>query len=336
MLVAGVGDDGALNEVAVLSLNADGQGGSVLFMPVELFTAVYGPRQLDELYTSGGLTQLGVGVGSALSIGLTDATEVTPQRWAELIAPIGSLTIDNPDDVVATDESGSSSVVFPAGEIELAPDEVAAFMGVRDAGSFDIDRLLRQELVWEAWLGTLNALGDPNLVPGEGEVGLARFVQRLAAGPVTFEPIPLVAGDPPADDPLGEPAYTPDEAGLAELLPRVIPLPAGGGRPRLRLLDGAGLGGVPQSLVELFVRAGAELTVIGNAGDFDHETTEIIYYDPGEQVQAEAFHATLGAGEVIFSDSTHDVVDVTIIIGADLGLPASTPAGAPQGGGAAE
>ncbi len=333
MLVAGVGDDGVLNEVVVLALNSDGVGGAALFMPVDMFTAVYGPRQLAELYLSGGLDQLGVGVGAGLSIGLTEATEVTPQRWAELVAPLGSLTVDNPDDVVVADESGATRVVFPAGEIELAPDEVAAFMDVRDATSFDVDRLIRQELVWEAWLTTLGALGDPGLVPGEGDVGLARFVQGLASGPVVFETMPLVAGDPPLDDPLAEPQYTADEVGLADLLPRIIPLAAGGGRPRLRLLDGAGLGGVPQSMVELFGRAGAALTVIGNAGNFDYETTQIIYYDPREQVQAEAFLAALGAGEIVFSDSTHDVVDVTIILGADLGLPLS---GGPTPGGLSE
>ena len=55
MLVAGVGDDGVLNEVVVLALNSDGVGGAALFMPVDMFTAVYGPRQLNELYLNGGL-----------------------------------------------------------------------------------------------------------------------------------------------------------------------------------------------------------------------------------------------------------------------------------------
>ena len=54
----------------------------------------------------------------------------------------------------------------------------------------------------------------------------------------------------------------------------------------------------------------------------------ILYKDPGD-----AFLAALGAGEIVFSDSTHDVVDVTIILGADLGLPLS---GGPTPGGLSE
>ena len=54
-----------------------------------------------------------------LGIGVDDVVSVDHETWSELVEPLGGLTLSNPDPL-----SGADGVVFPAGEITLAPDQV--------------------------------------------------------------------------------------------------------------------------------------------------------------------------------------------------------------------
>jgi hypothetical protein len=242
-----------------------------------------------------------------LGFGISEVVVVDKARWAELIGPVAPLTFTNPDAVSE----------FPAGEISLGADQVAAYLGAKGEGQSELARMARHQLFYEAWAAAVAASGDPAVVPGEVESGIGRFVRGLAAGPVQIETlpvteIPLVAGFVRID---------PDAAVIEDLLPTVVPFPTAarpGGRVRVRLLDGTGDQDHVLRTAPLVVPADAEIVVVGNADRFDYEITEIRYHVPLQKTAAESLRAALGAGRVIDDPRQTDAFDVTIVLGTDV------------------
>jgi hypothetical protein len=60
------------------------------------------------------------------------------------------------------------------------------------------------------------------------------------------------------------------------------------------------------------------VTLSGNADRFDYATTQIVYYDDGHLDDAKAIQKALGVGELVKSLTGLDVVDVTVVVGADF------------------
>jgi hypothetical protein len=301
-------EDGLLISAAVMSLNSGDSGGSVLLLPAatsagpepEALTLSYHVSFAPEPADARGFVQ------NLLGLGIGEVAVVDAARWADLVAPVAPLTLTNPDAVGE----------FPAGEISLGADQVAAYLGASIEGQSDLARLARQEAFYEAWTAAVADSADPGAVPGELESGLGRFVRGLAAGPVQVHALPVTevtAGDAVRIDP--------DLDAIEQLMPTVVPFPtaaAPGARVRLRLLDGTGDGDHVLRTAPLVVPAGAEIVVVGNADRFDYEITEIRYHVPLQKTAAESLRAALGAGRVIDDPRQTDAFDVTIVLGTDV------------------
>jgi hypothetical protein len=302
------GSDSSLVSAAVLALNSGDAGGSVLLVPpATRVTADESAFTLGAVSAFGGTPEaIRPGLQSLLGVGLTEVVVVDDARWAELVAPVAPLTIENPDTVGA----------FPAGPVELRADQVGPYLAARAEGESDLARLYRQQLFFEAWAEAVQASSDPAAVPGEVDSGIGRFVRGLAAGPRRVATLPVVES-PTADGPRTDV----DPEATAALVAELVPFPTAarpGGRVRVRLLDGAGDGGHVLAAAPLIVPAGAEIVVVGNAGAFDYETTEIRYHHPSFEAEAEALHESLGAGRVIDDPRQTDAFDVTIVLGPDV------------------
>jgi hypothetical protein len=89
-------------------------------------------------------------------------------------------------------------------------------------------------------------------------------------------------------------------------------------RIRVRILNGVGAPGLAQRVQPLLVEAGGEVTLSGNADRFDYQTTQVVYYDDARLDAARAIRDAIGVGEVVKSLTPLDVVDVTIVVGADF------------------
>src|SRR5690606_21977279 len=119
-------------------------------------------------------------IESVAGAGLDEMATIDDARWAELVAPVAPIRLDNPDAVEG----------FPAGPIELAPEEVGPFLASRDDDERPVAALIRHEVFWEAWLAQLEGSGE-GAVPGEVATGLGRFVRGLAAGPHQVLALPV-------------------------------------------------------------------------------------------------------------------------------------------------
>lgn len=319
MLVLQTDEAGTISGATVLSLARDG-GGFLTFFPagtvLELPFTETGEATLDEIYQGAGEEGLEQRIETLLVAATQENVEIQGNAaWAALLAPLGPLTIDNPVALSTTDAFGGP-VSFAQGPIQVPPEQIGLYVNTRGAEETDVTRLERQQAFWTAWLAAVQDSSDPNVVPGETDTGLGRFVRDLAAAESVSNTLPVTPVGIPGVSAIDTNLYRPDQAAVDALVVETIPLPVGVGRLRARVLDGTGTEGLAVEAAQTIVPAGAEIVIVGNADRFNHEEVVVRYYDPAEEAQAQALLDALGGGRLILREGVTDTVDVTVIVGS--------------------
>ena len=266
---------------------------------------------LRDAAKEGGVELVQHSLENLLGVPFAAATELDPAALAALVEPLGDLTIEVPDAVEERAPNGRVTVVVPAGPQSVPP---AGLIGVLEpvGDGTSLERVVRQQAFWDAYLAALGEAAPAATL----DAGVASAVRLLADGDVRHQvlPVEVIAGVD-GDDELFRVAD--DE--LADMIARLFP---GASPPeervRVRILNGAGVPGVSQRVQPLLVEVGGEVTLSGNADRFDYATTQIVYYDDEHLADAEAIRDALGVGELLKSLTPLDVVDVTIVVGADF------------------
>ena len=323
-LVVQTDPQGKVNGATILALGSgDAGGGSVILVPLDtrLREPGSGVDRLRTAYEFGGVQILRDQIGSLLGIGFGEVIELGDARWAELTRPVGSITFDNPDSVTAAD-----GTEFASGTLTLRPDQVGPFLAATDDNESDLNRLVRQQFFWKAWLAALAKGGDgPGLVPGEAASGMSRYVRTLARA--TSDVSILAVNDNP--DRNGPPFVLDDNQARLQVAV-AVPFPVGafpGQRTRVRLLNGVRPGPVSSQVTDAVVLGGGEITALGNAAKFDQSETRIEYYTKGMRDRARILQASLGFGKLVYRPQPDQSVDVTVVIGSDARVaPATRPA----------
>jgi hypothetical protein len=255
---------------------------------------------------------------NVVGVSFDETVVMTDDQLAAFVAPAAPFTINNPDRLVEAGSAGRTTVAFAAGNLTLQAADVPRFLGLRNPGESDLNRLVRHQLVWQAWLAAVKASPNPNVVPGETTSGLGRYVRGLAKGDVQFSALPVTSQSDPAK---GPETFLPDPQRIASLMTSFVPLPtpaSPGDRVRVRLLSGVGPVDVSKLLSTPLVTADAQITIVGNADRFDYATTKVVYYDDGFAAAAAELQQLFGVGEATKSTTPTDSEDVTVIIGKDL------------------
>ncbi len=295
--------------VVVIGLHAGDQGGSVVLVPASTRLGDGASAVPLDVASSYGpsLTGAQFPVQELLGVGIDEVVEVDDARWAELVAPVAPLAIDNPVELPG----------FAAGPLSLTAEQVGPYLAARGEGESAVAPLERERIVLEAWFGAVASSGDPRAaVPGEVDSGIGRFVRALAAGPREIAALPVVETSTGAG-----PQVDVDEDAAAALIASAVPFPTAahvGGRTRVRLLDGTGDREHVAVAAPLIVPAGSEIVVVGNADRFDYTETQIRYHHPLQKRAAEAIRDALGAGRVVDDARQTDAFDVTIVLGPDV------------------
>ncbi|MBK5223719.1 MAG: hypothetical protein JJE52_12785 [Acidimicrobiia bacterium] len=312
---------GSLVGTVLLSLpSGDAVGGGVLLMPPGTLADIpeIGRLPIEASYDFNGADSARSTAERAMHVGIDEVVVITAAEWADMVELTGPVTVTNPDVLRGAD----GSVVFPAGRLELAPDDVALFAGFVSPDESRLNRVLRQELVWSAWLGDLADAPEGLVFPGEQERGIARFLTAIVAGTHRVESLPVVA-DAEANEPGSTVGFTVDEEALAELVPRLIPFPTGampGDRPLVKVLAGVADRSLIQPAVRRAVATGGQVVMIGNAEHFDHPETEVRFAEPALRSYAESVVEALGFGTVMQVDEIDDSAQVIVVLGADADL----------------
>ncbi|MFN3217421.1 MAG: LytR C-terminal domain-containing protein [Acidimicrobiales bacterium] len=313
-LVLGLDPDGELDHVALMSVAANDEGGTVLLLPAE--TLVEPTVRLLDVHRADGDDGVRRSVSDLLQIGLDAMSVLDEESWRTLLEPVGPVPVDITEDLVRVDPdgSGATEVLWRAGSISVAPEEVSTFLGWVNRGEDRFNRLRRQKEFWTAWLAAVAVSDDPGVVPGEIDEGIGRFVRGAARDPVVITPsataVELRRG----------PAFELDVEALRDTAVAMIPFPLppeDSERPRVRLLDGAGGLDVAANHGSALVRAGAQIVIIGNATQFGANSTVVVYHDGRFADDAAALGDAVGANDVYLEDLEEPVVDITVIIGED-------------------
>ncbi len=310
--------DGTPSALTVLSLTGEDSGG-MIFIPTTTVLAVPGVGNvpLDAAFERAGIDGLQKAVEGLLAVGMDQVAVVDPDGWADLVTPLGSVEVTNPDDVKVIGAGGARVVRFAKGAIAIGPDDVAPYLATVSPGENGVNQLVRQQAFWEAWLRAVAASPDPAVVPGETTSGLGSFVRALAADRVEMAPLPVTSASIPGSD-LAVYLPVPEQVGV--LVARLIPFPVGappGARPRVRVLDGAGTLDHGLGAVGSVVAAGGQVDQIGNADEFGHATTELVYSDDAQLEDVDRLRAAIGIGELVKVPQGQTAIDVTITLGAD-------------------
>ena len=311
---------GALVGAVLLALSGDDPasvGGSVLLLPPSTRVAVpdIGDLTLEYVQNLNGSESTHSLMEWVLGIGIDDVVEVTDDTWAEIVEPLGGLSLTNPDTITAAD----GSVTFPAGELTLAPEEVGPYLSALEESENPLNRILRQELAWKSLLSALSEGVDGVSFAGEQDRGLARFVPTIAAGARRIETLPVIPGPDPSEVG-GAVLFEPDEDRIAELVPEIVPFPSGarpGDRPLVRVLDGSARAELLPTAVRHIAIAGGQVVMIGNADEFGVAETTIRYADPEVEPFVRSVVEELGVGNVELVDHIDDNAELVIVLGSD-------------------
>ena len=329
--------DGSLAGVTLITLPSQEGGGNIVFLPVGTLLDVpfRTPPEatLADIHAEAGMAGLEQRLETMLGAGIGEVVRVPTGQWANLVAPVAPLTVQNPVAVETTDAAGQP-LSFPEGEIQLTAAQVGPYLQADTDEQTDTVRLSRHEAFWTAWLAALDEAGA-DAVPGEGEGGIGGAVRGLTGGPRNLQILPATPVPIPGVPIVESDLFRPDVLAILATVPEIIPFPQGVGRLRTRLVMGVEgqtdrLGEVAHTLVQ----AGAQINVIANAEAFGEEETVVVYFGEADREKAQRLLDALGTGALVKETSLSDTVDVVVVLGQDyidslgVGTPATTvPAG---------
>ncbi|MCB0977404.1 MAG: hypothetical protein KDB02_08090 [Acidimicrobiales bacterium] len=309
--------DGSLASLTFLSLNS-AKGGTVMFIPnmAPKKHPAYGLGALGMVYDAflprvdRAQDAVAHEVGILLNVGIDEVVPLDDRSLAQLLQPVGSIAVDNPNPVTLPD-----GTVLPVGNVTLTAAQVGPYMGHLGEGEDQLSQFVRQERVWRSWLNAIAASNDPGIVPGSRAQGIGHFLRTLAAGTVNYLPLPG------AYDPGG--LYVPDQTAMRAAIVDAVPVPDApipGARVVVRLLNGVEAGSPPEAIIRKVVAADGAIAVMGNGPSFGRDRTEVVYAVASAEKAARTMLGVLGAkdGTVRLDPSAPDNVDLTVILGRDV------------------
>lgn len=185
-LVGTADDDGWLTSVVVLALDPAGVGGSIVSLSPSADAAsgnIDSLAPLNGVYVVDGPAEL-LGATEGLTSMAFDVAEIVDaERFADLVMPLGELTVELPTEL----RDASSAEQYDAGVVRLTPAEAADAVLSRDP---EIDDWLLDPARAAVWAAVADAVGEgvgANDFPdGITSIpsSLDEFVARLFAGRV--------------------------------------------------------------------------------------------------------------------------------------------------------
>ena len=294
-----------LHGITLLVLTDEGAEGAVLIMASETRTS---SGLLTDRWAESGSIGVADSVAELLGVRPGDTQVVGDEGWAALVTSVEPVILLSPVPLLSPDGE-----TLYGTDVVLAAAEVGPYLAGRSPGESPLVGLSRHVSFWNAWLKQVAESNKPDVIPGETDRGMGRFVRSLVAGEFLIATTDVRVTDG------GEVVLRPEHN--AYLVSEVIPFPilaADGSLPKVRLLNGVGDLELTKAAARELSRAGAHITRIGNAAEFGWETTRVAYHDTGFAPHAEAFRDALGTGTVIAEELPDTSVGITVTFGADF------------------
>lgn len=309
-------DGGGVGAITVLAVAPTGRGGHVVLVPPGTMTEIpsFGLDALGAADALGGPGLVQAGLENLLGVAVDDTVAVDDAALAAMVRPAGDLEVEVPERVEAVGPGGDVEVVWEPGPALVGPDDLDRLLSVRGEGN-DLARLARHQAFWRAWLGRMRA--DPAAIPSPpADRGLRPVLAALAAGEVAIDVLPVEAVDAGGGE-LYRPLPDEVEALVRAAVPAAARAPS---RPRVQVLNGTGEVGLAQRVTVRLVQPPLRARVLytANATSFDHDVTQVVFYDRADQALAARVRAALGVGRLVLGRRPLGIVDVTVVVGRDF------------------
>jgi hypothetical protein len=312
LLLAHVNARGAVDLLALMGVRRGGRAGAVVFVPTATLVQVpaFDSQRVSDVYRLGGSGLLATSVANALDVGVNRVIVLTDAQLTDLLTPAGRMDVDLENPVQVNDAAGNLG--FTAGRAHLgAADAIRLVIGPTTGGG--LAHLAVVQDVFEGWFARLR---DPAVARATAKVRSAAWsLVALAHSKVRFDTAPvttLTSGSATI--------YELEDHDTARLVRADLPdaLITTAHRPRVEILNGTGAIALTQQVARLVVPAGGEVTLTGNVPGFGVKHTTVVYYRPDALAAAKRVAAALGVGSVALGNVPLDVVDVTVVAGADF------------------
>ncbi|MFP4636638.1 MAG: LCP family protein [Nitriliruptoraceae bacterium] len=323
---------GDAHGIAVLAFDADAARGTIVLVPPSTIADVpgYGTEALGEAYASDGGELVGLGLSNLLGLRFDTVATISPDGWDELFSDLGGYRIEVVRDVDGQAPDGGSAR-FSAGAQQLDGTQLADYLTLEVEGESELDALPRAQQVL---VGLLEELAeapqrpetlfadDATRIESEDPQVVQRVFEQLATAhaqdAVTILTLPVSSLGSDGGD-----GYQLDTERAEELaegrLEAFAPQVDADGR-RVQILNGNGVPRIGQHVAGLLSGGGYQIVLTGNADRFTYDETRIIVHaDDAEQLEvARDIQDRLGTGVIERAATPQSVVDVTIVVGADV------------------
>ena len=321
--------------LALLSYDPVADKGAIVYVPAHTAAEVPGRglQGMGDALATGGLPLLLVSAESFFGIEIDHYVEL-PRSGAEtLLAEIGALTIDVPNEVAVAESNDTRRLLLTEGTQQLESVALTDLLYTVGDGGDDVELGARHLAFWDSILNGFpgspeqlrTAFRNANTAAAEaGKSGgaegngldLVRSLADLESTDLTFAILPVRQVSVG-----GAELYATDVDEIAEFVASTLPgVPVATGLTRVQVLNGNGSPGIGEIVAEKLVGKGFRIELSGNADSFRYRETKVITYDPSPDGQALATRARdlLGVGEVQVSGQGQGSVDLTIIVGKDF------------------
>lgn len=306
-----IGTDGRADLLVLFGWPGGARSGTALLIPATTLVEVpsFGPQALADVPRLASQSLLRVVVENALAVRVNRARFVTNAQLAALLAPARTLRVDFPDATRVDDSFGT--VAFHSGTQRIAAADAARVLGGKGAST--LSHLVAVGAVLDGWRA---ALADRAIA------NATRAVDRRVA-PLVNTATAHVQDDTLPVAPLsaaGEERFQPREPDATDTITQAFGWArfTHGTRPRVQILNGVGRVGLTQAVAAKIVPAGGEVALTDNLAGFGKTRTQVVYYRENGAAAARRFAKVLGATDVERAADTTDVVDITIVVGADV------------------
>lgn len=356
-LLATVNDVNALTTLTLFVLAPEGIGGTIISMPANTRAEVVGaeaPRTLADSYAQGGLSALTIDVEGVLDVTFASVGALGVADTAVLLSSVAAVHVelDKPvveTQIVAPDPNATTTTVksrskvstttlppapttadvelFPAGAIDLAPDQAARVLVAKRLGEPESDRIVRTKSLW---IGVAAAVGgglaiDPASVTettlaGSAPSDIAAFVRYVFAGPIQVWQLTanLLSG---TENPLGVDIYGLDSAEVLLLMASVAPssLSGGGGGFAVQVDSPFNDVNISRAVVERLSFLGIGVALVREVAGPPSQKTTFNYLDKASIAGSQSsLESVLGALKYSKMSRSVEGVSAQIILGQDF------------------
>ena len=326
-MLATINDANELTSVAILVLSKDGQGGSIVPVPISVdASGTYGDlrQPLYQLYQLGGVDQLQRELSNVLALDIRFSAVLTPEGLVQLLSPVAPIGVDLPTDVSSGDGT-TTQVVVPMGQQTLTADDAAAVLLSTVPTLSDRTRRDNINALWKGFATTIGA----GRLDGQLPAVVTTFDElwiRLLAGPLQARGL-LADRIDAAKNPNGLDVELLNIADatlvFASISPSAMSSPQTG--QKYRLVAPPGNEQRVADLIQVIQFLQGNVVSVSFDGPVQVQTDVLL--SERQTVDPESFRTLLG--EVAFPAPTTiiDGVDITLVLGSSyLNAPPTVPA----------